>query len=139
MASEPARRQKRQVKNSETFREKSLKAVEASEKPRVATRLRSHGTRLTNPVTKPVIGLFTSLNKVQPFKSLFKLFRLLGLIIAPPYVRSSWVELKQVTWPNRRNSRQLTSAVLIFAVIFGTVVALVDYGLDKIFRHVLLK
>lgn len=139
MASEPAKSPKRRVKNPETFREKSLKAAEANNKPGVTTRLRSRGSKITNPVFKPVIGLFTRLNKIQPFKFIFKLFRWLGLVIAPPYVRSSWVELKQVTWPNRLKSRQLTWAVLVFAIVFGITVAIVDYGLDKAFRHILLK
>lgn len=139
MASEPAKSPKRRVKSPETFREKSLKAIEASDKPGVATRLKSRSTKLTNPVFKPVTSLFTRLNKIQPFKFIFKLFRWIGLVIAPPYVRSSWVELKQVTWPDRLKSRQLTWAVLVFAIVFGITVSIVDYGLDKAFRHILLK
>jgi len=136
---EAPKRTKRIVKNPETFREKSIKASVANDKPGVAKRIKSRSGKLTNPIWKPVKGLFIKLNKVQPFKFIFKLFRLLGLIIAPKYVRTSWIELKQVTWPNRLKSRQLTSAVLIFAIVFGTAVALVDYGLDKLFRHILLK
>ena len=136
---EAPKRTKRIVKNPETFREKSIKASVANDKPGVAKRIKSRSGKLTNPIWKPVNGFFIKINKVQPFKFIFKLFRLLGLIIAPKYVRTSWIELKQVTWPNRLKSRQLTSAVLIFAIVFGTAVALVDYGLDKLFRHILLK
>jgi preprotein translocase SecE subunit len=67
------------------------------------------------------------------------LFGLLGKILVPPYIRNSWKELKQVTWPNWKQSRQLTFAVLVFAVIFGAAVAIVDFGLDKLFKHILLK
>ena len=136
---EAPKRAKRLVKNPETFREKSLKASVENDKPGVATRIKSSGGKLTNPIWKPTKALFTKLNKVQPFKFIFKLFRWVGLIIAPRYVRTSWIELKQVTWPNRLKSRQLTSAVLIFAIVFGITVAIVDYGLDKAFRHILLK
>jgi preprotein translocase SecE subunit len=48
-------------------------------------------------------------------------------------------ELRLVTWPNWKQSRQLTFAVLVFAVIFGAAIAVVDYGLDKVFRNILLK
>jgi len=47
--------------------------------------------------------------------------------------------LRQVTWPNRKESRQLTLAVILFAVIFGAMVTVLDYGLDKVFKQVLLK
>lgn len=57
----------------------------------------------------------------------------------PRFFREAWTELKQVTWPNRRETTKLTTAVLIFAVIFGAIVALTDYGLEKFFRNVLLK
>jgi preprotein translocase SecE subunit len=69
----------------------------------------------------------------------FKIVRFIGRILLPRYFRNSWIELRQVTWPKRRESWQLTSAVIIFAVIFGVMVALEDYGLDKIFKQVLLK
>ncbi len=77
----------------------------------------------------------------RPLKKLgrFKFFRVIGLILVPPYFRNSWKELRQVTWPNRRETWQLTMAVMIFAIIFGVMIALVDYGLDKLFKQVLLK
>lgn len=136
---EAPKRAKRRVKNPETFREKSLKATVANDKPGVRSRIKSRSGKLTNPIWKPIKSSFSRLNKIQPFKFIFKLFRWVGLVIAPKYIRTSWVELKQVTWPNRLKSRQLTSAVLIFALVFGTTVAIVDYGLDKLFRHILLK
>ena len=63
----------------------------------------------------------------------------LGKFIIPSYFRNSWRELRQVTWPNRKQSRQLTFAVMLFAVVFGILVASVDWGLDKLFKHILLK
>jgi preprotein translocase subunit SecE len=60
-------------------------------------------------------------------------------VIVPRYFRNSWAELRRVTWPGRKETRQLTSAVLVFAVIFGILIATVDYGLDKVFKKVILK
>lgn len=56
----------------------------------------------------------------------------------PKYFRESWAELRQVTWPDRKTTVRLTIAVFIFAIAFALMIAVVDYGLDKIFRKVIL-
>ena len=58
--------------------------------------------------------------------------------LVPSYFREAARELKQVTWPTRKETWKLTFAVFLFAIIFGLVIAVVDYGLDKVFRKVLL-
>jgi preprotein translocase SecE subunit len=63
----------------------------------------------------------------------------LGNKIVPKYFKNSFKELKLVTWPNRKESRQLTSAVIVFAVVLSLIVALIDLGLDKVFKKVILK
>ena len=63
----------------------------------------------------------------------------LAIIVAPPYLRGSWRELRQVDWPNRKQTRQLTGAVIMFAVVFGLLVAALDYGLDRLFKQVIVK
>jgi preprotein translocase SecE subunit len=47
--------------------------------------------------------------------------------------------MKLVTWPGRNETKRLTTAVFIFAVIFGAVAAIVDKGLDEIFKKTVLK
>lgn len=66
-------------------------------------------------------------------------FKWLGHFLWPAYFRNSWKEMRQVTWPKRRESLQLTGAVILFATIFGVLIAITDYGLDKLFKQVLLK
>lgn len=56
----------------------------------------------------------------------------------PKYFREAWSELKQVTWPSRRETIKLSLAVFVFALIFGGLIWLVDYGLDNLFRKVLI-
>jgi preprotein translocase SecE subunit len=68
-----------------------------------------------------------------------RFMRFLGRILGFSYIRSSLQELRLVTWPTRREGRRLTTAVIIFSVVFGALIALVDYGLDKLFKQVLLK
>jgi preprotein translocase SecE subunit len=75
------------------------------------------------------------------FRWFFRLraVRFIGRILGFGYFRKSWKELKQVTWPTMRESRRLTTAVIVFALIFGIIMSLVDYGLDKLFKQLLLK
>ena len=78
-------------------------------------------------------------SKISKNTFTFKFFRILSLILLPPYIRNSWKELKLVNWPNFKLSRQLTLAVVIFALFFGISIALIDSGLSKIFKVILLK
>jgi len=57
----------------------------------------------------------------------------------PSYFKKSWVELKMVTWPGRRETWRLVGAVFIFTIIFGVLVAAFDKVLDIVFREVVLK
>jgi preprotein translocase subunit SecE len=64
--------------------------------------------------------------------------KVLGWLV-PRYFVNSWREVRQVTWPTRRETWRLTAAVFVFAIIFGALVAVVDKGLDEIFKKVILK
>jgi preprotein translocase SecE subunit len=59
--------------------------------------------------------------------------------LVPKYFVNSWREVRQVTWPNRKETWRLTTAVFIFATVFGALVAGVDKVLDSVFKHVILK
>lgn len=67
-----------------------------------------------------------------------KLGRLLSKLI-PGFLRNAWAELRQVTWPNRRETVRLSVAVFIFAGIFAILVSALDLGLDKVFREFIIK
>ncbi len=82
---------------------------------------------------------------VSPRQSKPSIFRFLRSILrpfrwlVPPYFVNSWREVRQVTWPNRRETWRLTLAVFIFAVVFGALIAGVDKILDLLFKHLILK
>ena len=126
---------KRIVKNPETFRERAIKAtIEGDKAPRF--------TWLKKILKAPFRALRRfgqALAGFPAFKPLRKPLRILGLIVFPVYFRNSWRELKLVTWPSFKQSLKLTWAVLLFAIVFGTSVALVDYGLNAVFKRLLLK
>lgn len=63
--------------------------------------------------------------------------RFIGRVLGLRYLRDSWKELRQVTWPTFRESRRLTLAVIMFSIVFGLLIAVVDYGLDKAFKYML--
>lgn len=89
-------------------------------------------------LAKPFVWVGRKLRKLtRPFRFLRRPWRILKKVLGFSYFVSSWQELRQVTWPDRRKTWQLTSAVIIFAVIFGLLLAGVDYGLDKIFKYIL--
>jgi preprotein translocase SecE subunit len=66
-------------------------------------------------------------------------FRILWRILGLTYIRASWKELRGVTWPTFRDSVRLTFAVIIFSILFGIIIAVVDYGLDKVFKELFVK
>ena len=53
------------------------------------------------------------------------------------YFRGAWEELKQVRWPNRRTTWAMTSAVIIFTIIFVIFILLVDAGFNWVFEKIL--
>jgi preprotein translocase SecE subunit len=57
----------------------------------------------------------------------------------PGFIRNSWLEMRQVDWPNRRETFRLSVAVFIFSLIFGFIITVVDFGLDKVFKKVFLQ
>jgi preprotein translocase SecE subunit len=128
VAEESAKPKRRLVKKAETVREKAEKAQGDSKQPR-----RLHATK------RRVSAPFRTVGRGAKKLGKFKAFRIIGLILVPPYFRNSWRELRQVTWLKPKESFRLTYAVLAFAIVFGVVVALLDYVLDKLFKEVLLK
>lgn len=122
--SKPKRRLKRAP---ESVRERAARANEtASKSPKV------HKPR---KIFAPFRFIARFLRRVERFKPV----HLIGLVIVPRYLRNAWKELRQVTWPNRMESLRLTSAVIIFSIVFGILIAITDYGLDKLFKKVILK
>ncbi|MBC7581526.1 preprotein translocase subunit SecE [Aeromicrobium sp.] len=65
--------------------------------------------------------------------------KFIGRILGFNYVAGSVREVKMVTWPSFKQSIRLTRAVIIFSVIFGSLIAGVDFGLGKVFKQIILK
>lgn len=121
------------------------KQVPTSKKRRIRPApqtVREQATAASKKAQKPPKVGFIRRTLLRPIGKFLKmiLFPLywLGKHIVPRYLKNSFNELREVTWPNRQETRKLTTAVIIFAVIFGFVISMVDYGLDKVFKKVFL-
>ncbi|PID32417.1 hypothetical protein CR970_00645 [Candidatus Saccharibacteria bacterium] len=58
--------------------------------------------------------------------------------LVPRFLRNAWQEIRQVDLPRFPMVVRLTIAVFVFSTVFGLVIAIVDFGLDKVFRKVFL-
>jgi len=139
MANKPKRVLK---KASPTVRERSEQEANTAPKKH---RVRNTARRASTPFR--VIGRFIA-KIARPFRFILRPFktrpvrfigRLLATILFLRYFRDSWKELRQVTWPGRKETWQLAFAVFVFAVVFGLMITVVDYGLNKLFEQILLK
>jgi preprotein translocase subunit SecE len=122
-------------KTAPTVRERQEAALAQDKAPK-KRRVRSLASKVASPVKK------LRLRDRKAVKVIIYPFRLLGRIlykITPKYFVNSWRELRQVVWPSRKETWRLTLAVFVFALVFGGMVAIVDRGLDQVFKEVILK
>lgn len=134
MADEKKSSKTRQIRKPETVRQRAAKAG-ADKKPR---RLRRAGATAAKPIKAAArIGrkefyLPFPDNKAGRFLNKRRK-------VTPSYFVQSWNEVRQVKWPGRKETAKLTMAVFLFALFFGTIITLADYGLDKLFKQLILK
>ena len=74
----------------------------------------------------------------KPEKSAKKPFILFRPFVAlGRYLRDSWLELRQVRWPNRKATWKMVLAVLVYTLIFGAFLLLLDVLFDLIFNQLI--
>ncbi len=130
---------KRQLKKVETVRERA----ERGELPK-KRRVKATAGKISKPFR--TVGKFIArISKpfafvLIPFKTRPARFigRILVSVLLLRYIRGAWKEVRQVEWPTARETTRLTIAVFVFSIVFGVIVAVTDYGLDKIFRKVFI-
>lgn len=57
---------------------------------------------------------------------------------ASSYIKNSFAELKNVTWPNRRLSINYTLSVIMFSVVFSLLLTGVDWVFTELVKKMLL-
>lgn len=131
---EEEKSKKRALKKPETMRERAERTANSKPKTR---RLHKAASGLRRPVHvarrvgKKEFYLPLPDNRVGRFLNKRR-------SATPRFLKEAWLELRQVEWPNARTTMRLTLAVFIFSLVFGAIITIVDYGLDKVFRSVFL-
>jgi preprotein translocase SecE subunit len=125
-------------KTAPTVRQRVEAAQEAAtkEKPQRLSKVKAKVPRPSKFINLPSLPDNRFTRVLRKIGRGFK--RVLGWL-TPRYIINSWRELKLVTWPSRRETWRLTFAVFMFSIVFGGLVAIVDKGLDEIFKKVILK
>ena len=67
-----------------------------------------------------------------PFHLIFKPFAMLGR-----YIHDSWLEIRQVRWPNRKATWKMVGAIFIYSAFFIILVALLDALFNFIFSKII--
>ncbi|MGH7241329.1 MAG: preprotein translocase subunit SecE [Candidatus Saccharimonadales bacterium] len=142
----PATKKRRLRAPSETVRQRAEKVQAAAANP-TPTKKRLLWRGFTSPVRLIWRGL-KWLSHRPPLKQIGHALRwfftrrpmkFIARVLGFRYVAGSFREVKLVTWPTFSQSLRLTRAVLIFSFIFGALIAGVDYGLDKLFKQIIIK
>ncbi len=126
---------------TQTFREASAKQREKAAQPRRLRKTASSAAKPVRGVKKLIVTIARPFSFLLiPFRTRPARFigRILSKVLFLGYFRGSWQELRQVTWPNRKETAKLTMAVIVFTLVFGLFITVVDYGLDKLFRFIIL-
>ena len=137
MAEDTPKHKPRIRKTAPTIRERVEAEQTKAEKESRPGRLKPVLSRAKNPFKK--LRLPGTSKLPSPLR---KVGRGIGRVLswlAPRYFINAWREVRQVTWPSKHETRRLTGAVLIFALVFGVIVFGVDKVLDDIFKKVVLK
>ncbi|HSX18086.1 MAG TPA: preprotein translocase subunit SecE [Candidatus Saccharimonadales bacterium] len=135
MANDSSGRRKPRIrKAAPTVREQVEASKQSENEPKqrseAATGLISKVFLTVAKVIKPIL---------RPLAPIGRWLKIILSWLLPRYFINAWREVRQVTWPNRRETWRLTGAVFVFAVVFGGLVAAVDKGLDELFKKVILK
>lgn len=54
------------------------------------------------------------------------------------YFKGAWQELRQVHWPNHKQTWALTLAVIVFSLAIGGLIFLLDLGFTYLFKEIIL-
>lgn len=53
------------------------------------------------------------------------------------YFKGAWQELKQVRWPDRKNTWAMTGALLAFTLFFIVVILVLDFTFSELFKLIM--
>lgn len=124
---------KKELKKAVSMRESAAKSREKASKPK---RVRKAASAASKPLSKTA-EVATKQRHVLP-KSGSDSFWHRERSLSPKWLSNAWAELRQVTWPSRKETWRLVLAVFIFSALLSLFIALLDNALETIFRNVFL-
>jgi preprotein translocase SecE subunit len=140
LAEEQAKPKRRIRKTAPTIRERAEATQSKVEKKSEPSRIKPVLSKLKAPFRAVKQVKLPGAGRVPaPVLRLGRIILKVLRWLAPMYFINAWRELRQVTWPSRRETWRLSGAVFIFALVFGALVFGVDKVLDEIFKKVILK
>ena len=116
-----------------SLRQRNLNASTAKDKPK---RIRKVASSAVKPVGVVGSALKTEYHLIKPKDNAG--FFTKSRSLTPSYIKNSLSELKNVTWPGRKETWKLVFAVYVFALSMGVFIAVLDFGLEKLFKQVIL-
>lgn len=123
----------KEAKKTVSMRESAAKNREKAAKPK---RVRKAAEVATKPLSR-VNEVATKQRHIFP-KSGTDSFWHRERTIAPTWFVNAWNELRQVTWPSRKETWRLVLAVFIFSALLSLFIALLDNALETLFRNIFL-
>lgn len=136
MATDTKPKQPRKRKMPETVRERAEKVSAKKAAPKKTAKVKA---KIHRPLSKlRRIGA----KEYHPIKTPDnKAGRILGKRVrfVPKFISASWVELRQVTWPTKREAASKTVAVLGFAVAFAIFVQVLDTVFSRVVKEIILR
>jgi preprotein translocase SecE subunit len=126
----------RRRKQPETIREKAKKESAKKASPKKRDKVKKIAAK---PVKKVIQYSKLEYHPIKvPEKKGFKFLNKRVRFI-PNFVKSSWVELRQVVWPTKGEAAQKTLAVIMFALVFAAFVQLLDWAFSRIVKEIILR
>lgn len=114
----------------------TTKKVASAKTATTVTRITATDSQQAKPValaTEPTTKTRTKRTSRVAAKSVFN-----PLIAMARYFKGAWYELRQVHWPDRKQTWGLTAAVIIFSAFFIVLIVLLD-ALFKFLFELILK
>ena len=100
------------------------------------TRIKASDKKSSEVSKKKVAKLSRKATKAKKEKKPMGKF---GKVITAPfrYVHESWLEIRQVRWPNRKATWKLVGAIFVYAAFFIVFIMLLDALFNFIFSKII--
>lgn len=102
---------------------------------KLAAKAAAKAAKVEAPVQEPVVKEVKKAKKEKKTSKPFVLFR--PFIALGHYLRDSWLEIRQVRWPNRKTTWKMVLAVIVYTAIFVVFIMLLDVLFEFLFNLLL--